>query len=204
MTRETVVAHLHPTMQSRHGEMAVLVHRRQLPFEPYEMWRSPRRQVELYARGRVPSVPGGHATYERAWQSAHQYGLAVDWVGWVDGRWSWSDSLPWKELHECARVARLEPLEAVEMPHVQMPGASGRKILAGAWPEYGAAWGDSPWEQWMEAAILDWGQAPVTDRYGLVHPAAPRPPQERPALVVPPGMTYDEETGLCVPSAPAQ
>lgn len=49
-------------------------------FEVFETFRHPMRQEHLFA---------ANTTKARAWQSAHQYGLAVDFVPRLDGRWTW-------------------------------------------------------------------------------------------------------------------
>lgn len=56
--------------------------------EIFEGWRSPDRQDWLWEQGRVR--PGKIITGAKAWQSWHQYGLAVDMVAKVKGRWDWS------------------------------------------------------------------------------------------------------------------
>ena len=60
-----------------------------IPLRPFEAFRSPRRQAQLYAQGRT--LPGKIVTYANAWQSYHQYGLAVDFVFFVDGKWTWDE-----------------------------------------------------------------------------------------------------------------
>jgi len=52
----------------------------QARFEPFESFRSPYRQEHLLA---------SKTTKAGAWQSAHQYGLAVDFVPRMNGRWTW-------------------------------------------------------------------------------------------------------------------
>ena len=59
-----------------------------LPIRLFEGWRSPRRQRYLYEQGRTR--PGSTVTYARGWESYHQYGLACDFVGFVDGNWTWT------------------------------------------------------------------------------------------------------------------
>ncbi len=61
----------------RHGYQMVLV----------EGYRSPERQAEL--------MGAGQATRAGAWQSCHQYGLAVDSAPMRDGRLQWDMSDPW-------------------------------------------------------------------------------------------------------------
>lgn len=79
----------------RHGYQMVLV----------EGYRSPERQAEL--------IEAGKATRAGAWQSCHQYGLAVDSAPMRDGRLQWDMSDPWTRrgyflYGELARQAGLE------------------------------------------------------------------------------------------------
>jgi len=54
-------------------------------FRVFETYRTPRRQDSLY----------GAASRSKAYRSAHQYGLAADFAGFVDGDWSWDPHLDW-------------------------------------------------------------------------------------------------------------
>ena len=68
-------------------------------FQLFEGFRDPRRQDYLFKKG---------TTKARAWQSAHQYGLAVDIVafeGTTDrGFWTWDiSSRDWEYLHTVSR-----------------------------------------------------------------------------------------------------
>lgn len=102
-----------------------------IPLEVYETGRSPSRQEELYAVGRDPNLAhfGRTVTGARAYHSAHQYGLGVDLVFRVRGRWTWEEPVrgQWQRLHALARKAGLVPLvnkrgEVIEWPHLQLPG----------------------------------------------------------------------------------
>jgi len=50
-------------------------------FELFTTHRTPEQQHDLFMRGGI--------TRADAWQSAHQYGLAADFVRKIDGQWSW-------------------------------------------------------------------------------------------------------------------
>jgi len=200
--RDLVPGHLHPTFRDLSADLSHRIAAAKLPIQPYEGWRDPNRQVELYAFGRASGVgvPGRHKTFERAWESSHQHGMAEDWVWWVNGQWSWAPppGYTWDEFHEHVDAVGLVRLK-FEEPHVQMPGFNARKILAGA-ATYPAG-GDEEWEANIEAAALAWGLLEKKDRYGLVQPGAPHilVSGQRPAIPVPDGMVYDEERGLCYP-----
>jgi peptidoglycan L-alanyl-D-glutamate endopeptidase CwlK len=58
------------------------------PVELFEGMRSETRQNQLWAQGRTE--PGKIITHAKAGQSWHQYGLAADIVGFINGRWDWS------------------------------------------------------------------------------------------------------------------
>lgn len=196
--REVDPSHLHPAFRERRADLAARVAEARLPIEPFESWRSPARQAFLFAEGRTPGVgsPGHHVTFEAAWGSLHQYGLAEDWVWWFNGAWTWAPPAghAWEEFHELAARAGLMKLD-FEAPHVQLPGVSGRALLAGELPY--PAGGDASWEANLEAAIVAWGRGQRIVN-GQVNPGAPplvagRPPVPAP----PPGLVYDQALGVC-------
>lgn len=197
--REIDLSHLHPAMRIPTHALIDAARAAQLPVRPYEGFRNPERQAELYARGRVAGVgePGHHSTYAKAWESDHQHGFAVDWVFWENGTWVWppASSPRWSALYHLVEQLRLPlvPLK-FEKPHLGLEGFNARAILRGA--AYPAG-GDSSWEDNLNAAIGRWGQRPVKDRYGVVHPGAPPLLGGRPAESVPAGAVYDEARGLC-------
>jgi peptidoglycan L-alanyl-D-glutamate endopeptidase CwlK len=86
--------------------------------------RSNEEQDALYAQGRTK--PGKVVTNARAGQSAHNYGLALDFVPLVNGKPEWSASHPhWKVAGELAVHHGLEWAGTWtrfrEFPHVQVP-----------------------------------------------------------------------------------
>jgi len=88
---------------------------------PFEGFRHPARQEHLFA--------GGEVTKARPWESAHQYGLAVDFAGrWIDdddriGGWFWAspDHAAWRELKRRAAIDGLEVPISWDHGHVQHP-----------------------------------------------------------------------------------
>lgn len=85
-------------------------------FAAFEGYRSPERQHYLFTVAKT--------TKARPWQSAHQYGLAVDFaclkVGEGDGPlWSWSADAPWKSLKVAASFGPLNVPIAWDKGHVQ-------------------------------------------------------------------------------------
>lgn len=92
-------------------------------FEPFEGFRSEERQEYLLTVSKTTMVGPG--------QSAHQYGLAVDFAVRVyaidDARkvvadtpcvWSWSQRAPWAKLKAAARLVGLDVPIAWDLGHV--------------------------------------------------------------------------------------
>ena len=173
-SRNIDVSILHPVFRDKvlklKGQLQVGNH----PFELFESCRSPERQSWLYAQGRTRS--GSIVTRARAFESYHQYGLAVDMVLKINGNWSWDTSganaAHWKALHAIADDCGLEPL-SFELPHLQMKGLQIAALKRGEYP----AFGDDDWAENLAAMILDWkgGGAPpppsVPDRPTLTQVA---------------------------------
>lgn len=98
-------------------------------FEPFEGYRSPVRQHYLLTVDKT--------TKAGPWQSAHQYGLAVDFaiaVYDIDKarfeRWSWQAHAPWRKLKSMARAVKLDIPIAWDLGHVEHPlFADIRKLL---------------------------------------------------------------------------
>lgn len=92
----------------RRGELTQLY----LPFEGY---RSPPQQIDLVRRNVSKAMP---------WQSAHNYGMAVDFVGWneKDG-WNWqpADSRDWQIIGQIATNAGMLRPITWDKPHVEHP-----------------------------------------------------------------------------------
>lgn len=202
MQRHTDVRLLHPSMRSASRALGNLVNTERLPIRRFEGWRSPLRQANLFARGRAEGRGKRKVTYHRAWVGRHQYGLAEDWVWFVDGKWTWAEPEKggWDAFHAQVKVAGLEVL-GFEKPHVQWPGLTTKGVRAGE----GLPPGDVSWRLNLETAAADWGPDPRTIQ-GLKMPGAPAwvfPPDEDvdddlPEIEVPPGMIYDDDLGLCL------
>ena len=108
MARDTAPEHLHPRFRLKVNQLISKLEAEGLPFRMFEGFRSARRQHELYQQGR--SKPGARVTNADAWSSLHQYGVAADFVLYIDGQWSWDTSKNkkswWQRLHELARQHR--------------------------------------------------------------------------------------------------
>jgi peptidoglycan L-alanyl-D-glutamate endopeptidase CwlK len=133
-----------------------------LPFRPFEGFRTPERQDWLYQQGR--SRPGAIVTKARAWESYHQYGLAVDMVLHIDGAWSWdvagSRLAQWNRMISLAQAQGLEPL-TWELPHLQLAGLRLADLRAGAVPEGG----DSSWWDAIHTAVREWAGEPANPAF---------------------------------------
>lgn len=92
------------------------------PFRVFECWRSPARQRELLQLKRTKAGP---------WRSAHQYGLAVDFVPFIDGAWTWEVGRPtWDLLRLEARAVGLLCELDWDRAHVEHPAfAELRKAM---------------------------------------------------------------------------
>lgn len=90
----------------------------------YCTFRSMGEQDELYTHGRT--VPGAIVTNAKAGQSAHNYGLALDFVPLLNGRPQWAAGnglyLLAVQLAADAGMESLAHSSFPEWPHLQMPG----------------------------------------------------------------------------------
>lgn len=103
-------------------------------FQVFETVRTPERQEDLYEIGRTHGDPGygKHVTDAKAYQSAHQFGLAADIWPCDAGQWQWiaKDDPRWEPLIRLAPQFGLECL-SWERPHVQAEGFDWRQFAAG-------------------------------------------------------------------------
>lgn len=84
-------------------------------FKPFEGFRSPEKQTELVLLKRSKAGP---------WQSAHNYGLAVDFVPWDEkGGFFWPDAKhpAWDYMRDLARNRGLINQIDWDRPHVEHP-----------------------------------------------------------------------------------
>lgn len=105
----------------REGDIPVL-------FRPFEVYRTPHRQRKLRSGMGAQKVTGADA-----YQSAHQFGLAVDFVVWdVNRGWSWDDKHPWHLLKVHAEVCGLKVPYSWDRVHVEHPAwQDWREVLRG-------------------------------------------------------------------------
>lgn len=94
----------------------------------FESYRSPERQQWLYDQGRTRD--GKIITHAKPYESFHQYGLAVDIVGYSNKRWDWS--IDYDKITEIFIRHGFKPLK-FEKAHFQIDGgltASKAKKIA--------------------------------------------------------------------------
>lgn len=175
--------HLHPVMREAVRLVLADCAARGLPFALFEGFRSRARQAELYAQGRTAQGP--IVTYAGPGQSYHQYGLAVDIVGFVvptgsnRAQWTWDrPQSEWNALHAIAWAHGLEPLN-FETPHLQLAGLRIEDLMRGTLPPGG----DASWR-----AVV----------YGTPEPAPIVPPiiPTRPAQLEPKVLSADDLNDL--------
>ncbi|TCQ02684.1 flagellum-specific peptidoglycan hydrolase FlgJ [Rhizobium sp. PP-F2F-G36] len=162
---------LHPVVRSAVERVLTELDAENLPFRVFESYRTPERQRILFAQGRT--APGDIVTKARPWSSYHQYGLAADFVLFIDDAWSWSTKGEhkryWERLHEIGRAHGLEPL-SWELPHLQYANTTIEKLRSGIYPPFG----DDDWADNLQSAIAGWSGDEA---------APPSPPQiSRPGL----------------------
>ena len=170
MARDTALEHLHPVFRDKVQALTQMFANEQLPFRLFEGFRSPHRQRDLYAQGRT--LPGPIVTKAPPWSSYHQYGIAGDFVLFIDGNWSWDDAGArrrwWTRLHELARSIGLEPL-SWETPHLQLQSIDLGALRAGRYPPGG----DEQWADNLENAIHTWSGSPPAPPVPNVAPSRP-------------------------------
>lgn len=176
--RDGDISKLHPAVRDKVRAIRDQLHKESIPFEVFEAFRTPERQVNLWAQGR--SRPGNKVTWVGPWKSIHQYGLAVDMVLKIDGKWSWDDQGAeaghWTRMHEIAKEHGMTPLynsrdQLIEKPHIQLEGMSSSELYKGNYPPGG----DAFWAECLCDLIDNWSGST---------PCPPKPPSapQRPAL----------------------
>ena len=171
--RNNDVSKLHPAIRQKVIEIQETLQKEKIPLKVYEAFRTPELQVE-YAKRKPP------ITWVGPWGSIHQYGLAVDFVAFENGNWSWDTKGGrekwWLRMHELAKERGMRPLRdkngnLKELAHIQLDGVSSADLAKGKYPEGG----DHVWAEYLCDMIDNWQGSP---------PAPPRPKNlpERPPI----------------------
>ncbi|WP_052249871.1 glycosyl hydrolase 108 family protein [Tateyamaria sp. ANG-S1] len=186
--RDGDISRLHPAIRDSVAAIQKKLNAEKIPFRVFEAFRTPHRQASLYAKGRTK--PGNKVTWVGPWGSIHQYGLAVDFVLFENGKWSWDDSGAkakwWTRMHEVAAEHNMTPLynkkkQLIEKPHVQLVGVTSSELRDGIYPDGG----DTVWAEHLADLIDSW------DSGGA--PAKPALAPEKPALD--PTLVADDDPG---------
>ncbi|NRB18025.1 MAG: D-alanyl-D-alanine carboxypeptidase family protein [Rhodobacteraceae bacterium] len=154
--RETSLDLLHPAIRKKVEDLITDLAANSVPMKIYESFRTPERQAYLYAQGRTRDLDKGIVTKAKAWQSYHQYGVAIDMVIDHPNHAMWDTGSAktrgwWDNYHELARKHGLEPL-SFEKPHVQLIGVRTSQLLSGEEPGPG----DDSWFDNFADAIARW------------------------------------------------
>ena len=163
---------LHPIVRAAVERVSAQLAEEKIPIGVFETYRVPQRQRQLFAKGGV--------TGSKAWRSYHQYGLAADFVLFLDGKWRWDTGgrldRYWARMHEIGREHGLEPL-SWEKPHLQCVGLDIDDLQAGRYP----AGGDASWAENLAATIAGWAGpgTPSASRDAGPARVAGRPPRRR-------------------------
>lgn len=119
----TVYANLHPDFRTKLVVFEAELLKRNIRAVPVHGFRSLEEQAALYAKGRTAKGP--RVTNAKPGQSAHNYGLAMDYVPFVGRRTYNVKPLWWVKFGMAARAAGLEWggswKRFIDRPHVQMP-----------------------------------------------------------------------------------
>jgi len=104
--------HLQPTLLPLAKKLAAAMEADTI-LRVFETYRTPERQAHVFTTG---------ASHARPWQSAHQYGYALDFAGFKNGAWTWDvDARCWEVLHHrAAELGLLTPI-SWDLGHVQHP-----------------------------------------------------------------------------------
>ncbi|MGX9357453.1 glycosyl hydrolase 108 family protein [Roseobacteraceae bacterium S113] len=176
--RDGDISRLHPAIRDRVAAIQKKLNDEGIPFRVFEAFRTPQRQAYLWNKGRNGN-PGPKVTWVGPWRSIHQYGLAVDFVLFENGKWSWDDSGAkrdwWHRMHAVAKEHDMTPLfnskgQLIEMPHIQLFGVSAKELFAGNYPDGG----DDIWAEHLSDLIDGWD--------GHSTPPKPERVPEKPAI----------------------
>jgi peptidoglycan L-alanyl-D-glutamate endopeptidase CwlK len=171
--------HLHPAIRDKVKKISAQLKAENIPLQVFEAFRTPERQAQLAAK--VPKV-----TWVGPWGSMHQYGLAVDFVIKGSGKndWSWDTSggkdKYWTRMHELAKEHGMTALyskksgKLIELPHIQLVGASTSKMRKGIYP----TGGDTAWADRLNDLIDNWeGSEKAPPRLDLTDMRPPLDPE---------------------------
>lgn len=117
---EVVLRDLHPLAKPAFEQLTIYLEqlwkdgKTQTFFKPFEGLRTPIKQLELLNRRPV-------VTHVGPWQSAHQYGLAVDFVPWSGNAFSWDEDHDFTTLRLAAVACGLSRPMEWDKCHIEHP-----------------------------------------------------------------------------------
>lgn len=117
---------LHPEFRARVNVWLTQCEAADIDVLVYCTLRSLEEQARLFAIGRTR--PGKRVTNARPGQSAHNYGLALDFVPMIGGKPQWNGKALYNRAIDIAENVGLESLRNSRFPelaHLQMPGWRG-------------------------------------------------------------------------------
>jgi len=129
--RQSSLEYLHEPFRIRVKQMMDKVQAEGLPFRVFETYRSPARQRYVCAQGHsAMSLPG-----------PHNFGLAVDIVAYVDGKWTWeTKGINWKRLGEIGESFGFtwggrwkHPYDPAHFQHIKVDSRLYASIRKGKW-----------------------------------------------------------------------
>jgi hypothetical protein len=186
--RDTNLLNLHPVLRDKVTRIQARLAAEGIPLRLFEGYRTPFRQRMLFDKH-------DGSTKATAWQSNHNYGMAVDFVFYepekVKGGWHWKDKGPyrtwWNRYHAIGRELGLKPL-SFEAPHLELVDSDWEDLRAGRYPRGG----DMDWADNLTAMIRAWRDSRETR--GVKPPPVPRIEViERPPIHEQPNVGSQEE-----------
>ena len=145
---------LHPAIRESVLEIQEILASENIPLRIFEGFRTPELQRE-YTKRKPP------ITWVGPWGSIHQYGMAVDFVAFEKGNWSWDTSQGrekwWLRMHALAAERNMRPIRdkngnLKELAHIQLVGVSAKGMRNGDYPEGG----DHVWAEYLSDLIDNW------------------------------------------------
>jgi hypothetical protein len=125
------MALLYPPFRKHVETLVQKIEAEHLPFRVFETFRSATRQAEVYGQGHSKMIQVG----------PHNFGLAVDIVAYVDGKWTWvTKGINWKRLGELGESLGLtwggrwkHPYDPAHFQHIKVDNRLYNSIRNGKW-----------------------------------------------------------------------
>lgn len=128
---------LAPLFRARVAEWLADCHAESLEVLVYCTYRSHNEQADLYKIGRTVKGAGvtktrpmgRKVTNAKPGQSAHQWGLAIDFVPMKNGKLLWGDTKRYDHAIKLAEARGMESLRPYELAHLQVAGFDWREYM---------------------------------------------------------------------------